>query len=250
MELKNYAPSTLNYINQITIDCVIFGYTNKEIKVLIPKLIFNGDFFALPSGFVFQDENVNDAARRILHERTRLENVYIEQFQVFGQANRNSAVFLEKLRALNPELSDDLNAANREHEWFTRRFISIGFYALVDINKVVPKLSPIDESINWYNLTDLPEMIMDHQQIVLEARNALRSDLDDKLCAFKLLPETFTIKDIQELYETVYEKELVRTNFQKKVLELNVLERLEKKYTGAKNKAPYLYKFIADSQTK
>ena len=86
-------------------------------------------------------------------------------------------------------------------------------------------------------------MIMDHKQIVIEARNALRVHLDEKISAFKLLPETFTIKEIQELYETIYEKEFVRTNFQKKILELNVLERLEKKYTGAKNKAPYLYKF-------
>lgn len=245
MELKNYAPSTQNYINQITIDCVIFGYTEKEIKVLIPKLVFKGDFFALPSGFVFQHENVNDAAKRILHERTGLKDVYLEQFQVFGQANRNSATFLEKLRALNPDLVNDQNVANREHEWFTRRFISIGFYALVDINKVVPQLSPIDESISWYNLKDIPKMIMDHQQIVLEAKKALRSHLDEKCSAFKLLPETFTIKDIQELYETVFEREFVRTNFQKKILELNVLERLEKKYTGAKNKAPYLYRLIS-----
>ncbi|MEA5427870.1 NUDIX hydrolase [Arcicella lustrica] len=243
MELKNYAPSKLNYIHQITIDCVILGYSNKEIKVLVPKLIFNGDFFALPSGFVFQDEDVDDAAKRILHERTGLENVYLEQFQVFGQAKRNSTAFLDKLTALNPDIVSDQNMATREHEWFTKRFISIGYYALVDINKVVPQKSSLDQSISWFNIKDIPEMIMDHKQIVIEARNALRVDLDEKISAFKLLPETFTIKEIQELYETIYEKEFVRTNFQKKILELNVLERLEKKYTGAKNKAPYLYKF-------
>ena len=71
----------------------------------------------------------------------------------------------------------------------------------------------------------------------------MKRDIDDKLNVFNLLPESFTMKEVQEIYETIFEREYIRTNFQKKILDMNVLERLEKKFTGAKNKAPYLYRF-------
>jgi hypothetical protein len=86
-------------------------------------------------------------------------------------------------------------------------------------------------------------MIMDHNYIVKEALETLRLNLDQKLIAFNLLPETFTMKEVQELYEAIFDKPFARNNFQKKILDLNVLERLEKKFTGAANKAPYLYRF-------
>lgn len=84
---------------------------------------------------------------------------------------------------------------------------------------------------------------MDHSDIVDEALKTLQSHLDEKINAFNLLPETFTMKEVQELYETIFEKTFVRTNFQKMILDMNALERLEKKFTGAANKAPYLYRF-------
>jgi hypothetical protein len=85
-------------------------------------------------------------------------------------------------------------------------------------------------------------MIMDHNTIVAEALHTLLIHLDEKLSGFNLLSDTFTMKEVQQLYETIFDKPFVRTNFQKKILELNVLERLEKKFTGAANKAPYLYR--------
>lgn len=84
---------------------------------------------------------------------------------------------------------------------------------------------------------------MDHNEMVDAALETLRQNLDQKLIGFNLLPETFTMREVQELYEAVYDKPFARNNFQKKMLDLNVLERLEKKFTGAQNKAPYLYRF-------
>ena len=127
--------------------------------------------------------------------------------------------------------------------WLTRRFISIGYYALVDINKVDPRKSEIDEAIEWQDCRQLPALIIDHNEIVSCALDTLRSNLDQKLIGFNLLPETFTMKEVQELYEAIYDKPFARNNFQKKMLDLNVLERLEKKFTGAANKAPFLYRF-------
>jgi 8-oxo-dGTP diphosphatase len=229
-------------VSHVGIDCVIFGYEKNQLKVLIPKLNFTGDFYALPSGFIGIDEDIDDAARRILKERTGLNQVYLDQFRVFGRANRNTKAFMEKLNELNPGLTVEAENNPDQHQWFTQRQISIGYYALVDLKQVKPSLSNYDQSIEWYNIHEIPNMIIDHNEIANEALKSLRSDINEKLNAFNLLPEKFTISEVQEIYETINEKTYTRTNFQKMILDLNVLERLEKKFTGAKNRAPFLYR--------
>ena len=235
-------PSEQNYIQQLSIDCVIFGYYDKQLKVLVPKLNFNGDFWAIPGGFVYQDEDIDKAADRILQERMGIKEIYLDQFHVFGKAGRNNLDFMDQLIAQNPERLSGEGRNKKEYDWFTQRFISIGYYALVDINKVIPQKTDLDESIHWYNINDLPDMIIDHNTIVAKALDTLRLNIDEKLIAFNLLPETFTMKEVQELYETIFDKPFARNNFQKKILDLNVLDRLEKKFTGAANKAPFLYR--------
>lgn len=236
-------PSKQDLIPQITIDCVIFGYESRQLKVLIPKLDFNGDFWALPSGFVQQNDDIDIAAQKILHFRTGIENLYLEQFRVFGKVARNHAAFLDRLIELNSDRLSLGESSKEDYDWFTKRFISIGYYALVDIGKVQPQKSSIDQAIEWHPVQELPAMILDHQEIVELALKTLRRDLDEKLNAFNLLPDTFTMKEVQDVYETISGGDFWRTNFQKKILGLDVLERLEKKFTGAANKAPYLYRF-------
>ncbi|GAB4036301.1 NUDIX hydrolase [Spirosoma gilvum] len=239
-----HSPSEQDYIQQLSIDCVIFGYQNKQIHVLVPKLNFRGDFWALPSGFIYQHEGIDQAARRILEDRTGIKDIYLEQFRVFGDAPRTNLPFLERLIQLNEDKLGGQGFNRKEFDWFTRRFVSIGYYALVDINKVIARKIDLDESIDWYPIKKLPTMIMDHHDMVGQALETLRLNLDQKLIAFNLLPETFTMKEVQELYEAIYDKPFARNNFQKKILDMNVLERLEKKFTGAANKAPYLYRFL------
>ena len=232
-----------DYIPQVSIDCVIFGYRDKELKVLVSKLNLEGNFWSLAGGFVNQKEDIDTAAYRILHERTGITEIYLEQFYIFGKAARNNIAFLEKVMALNPPTGDQQGITREIYDWFNNRFVSIGYYALVDINKVIPQKAQLDKVIDWYHVKDLPDLIMDHNEIVIKALESLRENLDQKLIAFNLLPETFTMKEVQELYEAIYDKPFARNNFQKKILDLNVLERLEKKFTGAANKAPYLYRF-------
>ena len=232
-----------NAIQQVSIDCVIFGYHNQQLKVLVTKLDLKGDFWALPRGHIGQNEGIDQAARRILEERTGIVDIYLEQFRVFGDAGRSNTQFFERLIALNEERFTQLGFSSKDLEWLTKRFISIGYYALVDINKVTPSKTVLDASIDWYNLKDLPTMIIDHNQMVSTALETLRFYLDRKLHAFNLLPETFTMKEVQELYTTIFDKEFARNNFQKMILDLGVLERLEKKFTGGAHKAPYLYRF-------
>ena len=227
-----------NYIPQVSIDCVIFGYRDKALKVLVSKLNFEGNFWSLAGGFINQHEDIDTAAYRILQERTGITEIYLEQFHVFGNAARNNIGFFKKLIDLNPG-----TMGNDVYDWLNNRFISIGYYALVDINTAIPKKTELDKVIDWCNVKDLPDLIMDHNDIVEKALESLRQNLDQKLIAFNLLPATFTMKELQELYEAIFDKPFARNNFQKKMLDLNVLERLEKKFTGAANKAPYLYRF-------
>ncbi len=231
-----------NYVNQSSIECVIFGYEDKTLKVLVTKLNFKGDFYALPGGFICHDEDVDVAAKRILEERTGIKDIYLEQFKVFGKADRKRKAFIDKLIEANFLEQAEEKTSSFMYQWFTSRFISIGYYALVDIKKVNPKLIDIYTSIEWCDIHEIPDLVMDYNEIFQEALKSLKEDIDQKLNAFNLLPETFTIKEVQEIYETIFEKEYIRTNFQKKILEMNVLERLEKRFTGAKNKAPYLYR--------
>lgn len=228
-----------NYISNLSIDCVIFGYEEKELKVLISKSKFGTDNWNLPGGYIQKNEGIDKAASRILKERTSLENIYLEQFRVFGDENRIVNSRFREL--LLTQLRQKYNVADAE--WITSRFICIGFYALVEISEVTPQIGELDEYLEWRSIKDIPKLIYDHNEILKYALDALRQNLDQKLIGFNLLPETFTMREVKELYEAVYDKEFAMNNFQKKILELNVLERLEKKFTGAQNKAPFLYKF-------
>lgn len=232
-----------NFIHQLSIDCVIFGYNDTELKVLVPKIEISDNLWALPGGFIQQQESIDEAAQRILEERTGLKDIYLEQFRVFGQTDRSNKEVFEGFNTTKDNLLKHRFFDDHNIDWLTKRFVSIGYYALVDINKVTPQKGDFDESIRWYNYKELPKLIMDHNEIVAYALETLRQNLDQKLIGFNLLPETFTMKEVQELYEAVYDKPFARNNFQKKMLDLNVLERLEKKFTGAANKAPYLYRF-------
>ncbi|AFK03349.1 NUDIX hydrolase [Emticicia oligotrophica DSM 17448] len=232
-----------NFIQQLSIDCVIFGYKEKELKVLISKVKVELDIYTLPGGFIKQEESIDEAAKRILEERTGLKDIFLEQYRVFGEPFRINHEIFENINSLKKEWLEQGVLDENDIKWLSKRFVSIGYYALVDINKVSPQKGLFDESVDWYNVKELPSMIMDHNKMVQFALETLRLFLDQKLIGFNLLPETFTIREVQELYEAVYDKPFARNNFQKKILDLDVLERLEKKFTGAANKAPYLYRF-------
>lgn len=233
-----------DFIPQLSIDCVIFGYREGGLYVLVPKLVFSDSTWALPGGFVRQTEGLDEAARRILEGRTGLRDIYLEQFRVYGDAGRSNHHLIGQLKQAGVHDFPGNEWIRENLEWLSARFVSVGYYALVDMEKVKPTRTEIDVAMDWCPLDELPEMIMDHGEIVAGALLALRLNFDRKLIGFNLLPEKFTMRELRELYEVVYDRPFARNNFQKKILDLNVLERLEKKFTGAANKAPYLYRFM------
>jgi ADP-ribose pyrophosphatase YjhB (NUDIX family) len=227
------------FLPGLAIDTVIFGFHDNELKVLLLSYKYTG-LYALPGGFVHVDEDVNEAARRVLFSRTGLTNIFLDQFYVFGDRSRHDTTPLKTImeaRGFTPP--DD--------HWLLKRFVSVGYYALVDFTQAIPTPDSISDSCDWFGLDDLPPLMQDHRQIIDKALQTLQANLDHKLIGFNLLSENFTMGDLQRLYETVSNKKLIRAAFQRKMLSLGILERVAKKWTGGAHKAPYLYRFIAGS---
>ncbi|MFI5137851.1 MAG: NUDIX domain-containing protein [Sphingobacteriales bacterium] len=225
------------FIKNVAIDAVIFGFHDNQLKVLL-LAYKNTSYFALPGGFIKEAENLDEAARRVASERTGLDNIYLEQFYVFGDYSRYDPEPFKTIMKAN-------GAIPPENHWLLQRFISIGYYALVDFTKATPTPAEIFDSCNWYDLNSMPPLIQDHTQIVHKALEALRANLDDKLIIFNLLSQDFTMGELQKLYETILGKKLLRSAFQRKILGLGILERVAKKWTGGAHKAPYLYRFAS-----
>ncbi|MVM31730.1 NUDIX hydrolase [Spirosoma sp. HMF4905] len=228
-------PQGEGLVKGVAVDPVIFGFHENQLKILIVEHTDTG-LYALPGGYIQETEDVDDAAKRILAMRTGLSDVYLQQFHVFGKYNRNNPDVIKTIllgQGFQP--TDD--------HWSLKRFISIGYYALVDYTKTKLTLDPTTGSCEWYTLENLPPLILDHRIIIEKALATLRSNLDQLLIAFNLLPAMFTMAELHTLYETILGKKLLNTNFQRKMLSLGILERIEKKKTGKAHKSPYLYSF-------
>lgn len=234
---KNVAEDTQGegFLNNIAYDSVVFGFSGEKLKILLMEY-HNTGFFALPGGFVRRKENLNDAVRRGLKERTGLDNIYLEQCYVFGDVNRHKAEIMKTiLKANGHKVQDD--------HWLLDRFITVAYYALINYAHVVPKPDALSDSCTWYDVDALPELILDHTDIVAKALQTLRANLDQKLVGMNLLPARFTMKELQQVYEAILCETVRRTTFQREMLGLGILKRHEKHYSGKAHKAPYLYSF-------
>lgn len=223
-----------DYIPNLSYDSVIFGFSGEKLKILILEY-HNTSTFALPGGFVRKDEALDVAVKRGLSERTGIDQIYLEQFHTFGSLERSDATVMRRIfEAQGLKIASD---------WMLGRFISVGYYALINYETVSPKPDALSDSIEWYDYDSLPKLMQDHTLIVTKALEHLRTHLDQKLLSFNLLPELFTMKDLQQVYEAILGEVQNRANFQRKMLGLGILERHEKLYSGGSHKAPFLYSF-------
>ena len=227
----------LHYLAHIAYDSVIFGFTGDQLKILIMEY-HNTGLFALPGGFVETHENLNDAVRRGLKERTGLDNIFLEQFYTFGDQGRHNPEVLKTIL-----LANDLDP--KDHAWLLDRFISVAYYALINYEDVVPKPDALSDSCDWYPVNQLPKLILDHENIVAKAILTLRDNLDRKLVGMSLLPKRFTMKELQQAYEAILGTKMRRTTFQRKMLSTELLIRHKKRFSGKAHKAPYEYSFKA-----
>ncbi len=222
-------------IPHLSLDCVIFGYdlNQQRLKVLLLKNK-RSKSWALPGGFIQFNENLDVAANRILSERTGAENIYLKQFQVFGDLNRSESYYQTNEGGIP------------FREWFGERFISIGYYALVNFTEVLPRTDVFSNSCQWKSIKRLPELIMDHQKIIDAALTHMRECLLSKPMGYNLLPKKFTMPELQTLYEIILGKKLNRGNFYRKMNKYQILNKLDEVRQGGSHKSPFLYSFNKD----
>ena len=233
---------SLNYLDHISLDCVVFGFHSNQLKVLVLHMKKTGEW-VLPGGFVCEDESIEVAANRVLKIRTGLDQIFLRQFNVFSDPQRSNR---------NPAVADLLMSGqgHPEASWFNQRFISVGFYALVEFSQVQPQPDELSDICEWVNIDKIAKLILDHNEILNKALETLRLQLTFQPIGYNLLPEKFTMSELRKLYETILGKELDRRNFQRKMLAYDILVRLEEVRQGVAHKSPGLYKFNLESYQK
>ena len=202
----------------VTADCVIFGFDGVSIKVL---LIQRGiepfkDKWALPGGFMKIDETAEECARRELEEETGLKNTAVEQFYTFSDVNRDP----------------------RE------RVITVAHYALVKLSEV--KGGDDAASAKWFELETIPSLAFDHDRILRMALSRLKERICFEPIGFELLPEVFTMTELQNLYEAILEVKFDRRNFYNKMLKIGILSLAEPRPANASRRTPSKYRFNAE----
>lgn len=223
------------FLPHLSIDCCVFGFHENQLKILLIQ--WEGiELWSLPGGFIFSDESADAAAKRILQERTSLQNIFLEQFKIFGEVNRTNST-----QSKNVIQQSGLDLTTQT--WLLQRTISLGYYALVDFSKAIPTTAPLVVECRWWNIEQVPPLIHDHMDILKYARKALQLHLLNKPIGLNLLPNKFTMSELRRLYETILGKPIDRRNFEKKMLKLGILDRLDEVKSDVTHKAPLLYRF-------
>jgi ADP-ribose pyrophosphatase YjhB (NUDIX family) len=225
----------LQYQNGISVDCVILGFHEQKLKILLLKME-TVNKWALPGGFIKKSEPIEEAAYRVLKERTGVKDIFLQQFHVFGAPDRADASIHQK-RYLSYGVKIPKN------NWLIQRFITVGFYALVDFNEVKIQSSEQESQCQWIDFEQMNGLMMDHGAIVHKAIETLRTQLAYLPIGKNLLPKKFTMPELQKLYETILNEKLDRRNFQRKLLSFGILNRLTETKKGGAHKAAYLYTF-------
>jgi ADP-ribose pyrophosphatase YjhB (NUDIX family) len=233
--LKEILENNKSYQPGLSIDCVIFGFHANQLKVLLIKFS-EDEKWALPGGFVPIDQDIDTAAVTVLNERTGVEGIFLRQFATFGKVSRKDPNF-------DNYILDRLKIPEDKGKWLTQRFVTIGYYALVDFLKTIPKPANSYEIIEWIDPKEVPELILDHKEILDKALATLRTELNLMPVGYNLLSEKFTMPELQKLYETILDKKLDRRNFLRKITNIGILKKLDEKKNNVAHKAPNLYSF-------
>ncbi len=220
----------------ISVDCVVFGFDEEQLKVLLIEQMPPEDTasiekrYALPGDLLLVDEGLDEAVSRVLMQLTSLENLYMEQFQTFGNPDRVSGLKdQEWLRAFrqNPEA----------------RVVTVGYYSLVKMEDYNPKADSFASETVWMNLSDVPQLAFDHNQILETALESLREKIKYHPIGFELLPAKFTLSQLQQLNETVLGDQLDKRNFRRKVQKMDSVVALDEKQKGVVHKPARLYAY-------
>jgi 8-oxo-dGTP diphosphatase len=236
--IKKYVKSIeKEAVPQLSINCVIFGFHEKSLKVIVNKIKLGpGTIMLLPGGYVKQSEDLTVAVERIVKESTGLEKILFKQFAVFGDASRS---FESELEGLGRSLTPDDRAA---FKWFAKRFISVCYLALVDYNKIDLKPTQFLEAAQWLPLERAKILGMDHADIVKSARESLLRELPYSPVASNLLPAKFTLPELHALIEAIVGRKIDRPNFRRKILKSDLIVKVGQD-TSSKRRPADIYTF-------
>ena len=200
----------------LSVDCIIFGFEHNKLKVLIGKRKMDpgrGEW-SLYGGFVRNDESVDDAADRTLHELTGMRNVYMRQVGAFGAIDRDPG----------------------------ERVVSVAYYALINVADYNTKLQA-EHEVEWVDIESVPQMFSDHNAMILKARKMMQQKIKTEPISFQLLPQLFTLTQLQRLYEAVNGEEVDKRNFRKRIKEMDFIEKTELIDKVSSKRGAALYRF-------
>lgn len=200
----------------VAVDCIIFGFSEGELNLLLLKRSMEPALgcWSLPGGFVKEHESAEEAATRVLSLLTGLDQLYMEQLRIFTEEQRDPG----------------------------ERVLSIAYYALVNVEDYDRDLV-LQHNAYWRNINDLPELIFDHDDMVRSALKRLRRKASTEPVGFNLLPEKFTVPQLQALYEAIYGRSIDKRNFRKKIQTMDFLEKSEEKDKSSSKRGAFLYTF-------
>jgi len=211
------------YLNKdthlVAVDCIIMSFHNNDLYILIARRPFEPmkGGWSLMGGFVNTGESVNEAAGRVLDEFTGIEDIFMEQLGAYGEVER------------------DLG----------ERVVSIAYYALVDMEKF-DITRAVKYDTRWVKISLLPELIFDHNKMVKDTINTLQRRAAVKPIGFNLLGDRFTLPVLQSLYEAIYQEPIDKRNFRKKILSMDILEKLDEKDKSSSKRGAFYYQFNKD----
>jgi len=216
LEFINSTVSTTAYESTITVDCAVFGFQDGEVKLLLVKRSIEPfkNYWLLPGGFMGKGQTLEESVNNVLFNLTGIQNIHQEQVKVYSQVDRHPV----------------------------KRVVTVCYYALIkpENHPVIAKNYVSD--IMWCSLNELPDDLgFDHSALVYDAWNKLKENLQQHLIFGELLPEKFTLKELQELFESILGEPLDRRNFRKKMLQIDLLKPTKEKKAGIKG-GPELYK--------
>jgi ADP-ribose pyrophosphatase YjhB (NUDIX family) len=200
----------------LAVDCIIFGFDGEQLKALFIKRAFEpgSGKWSLMGGFVKYDEGVEEAAQRILNQLTGLSNIYMEQLSCFGEVDRDPG----------------------------GRVVSIAYFALINITDYGDELMK-EHNAKWFDLKKIPSLIFDHKKMVMLAKERLQQKVANHPIGFALLPHKFTLRQLQNLYEAIYETTIDKRNFTRKILDIGILNKLDEKEKESSKKGSFYYVF-------
>jgi 8-oxo-dGTP diphosphatase len=225
-------------LSNISVDCVIFGFDFEKLNVLLVERELKdektGEYliqdYTLTGYHIFEDEDTDFAASRILFDLTGLKDIYLEQFSTFGSVIRingpKEILWREKL-----------------NQGFSERVITVGYFSLINSNKVT--LMQKERKVKWFPIKEVQniEMAFDHREILKKAYEALKNKVKYEPIAFELLPERFTLTNLQKVYEVILDTEFDKRNFRKKVAKMHYVIPLKEKQKGVPHKPGKFYLF-------